>query len=193
MEKELEKIEVYAKEHHVPIMEPDGINFLTNYIRENNIKNILEIGTAIGYSAIKMALVAEDVHVLTIERDLDRYEEAIKNINTFRLHDRITLLYSDAFDVELLDQYDLIFIDAAKAQYIKFFEKFKKNLKPTGVIVSDNLNFHGLTHTKEKIESKNVRGLVRKLNEYIVFLKNNQEFHTTFLEIGDGIGLSKRK
>lgn len=193
MEQELLKIEEYAKENHIPIMEKEGIHFLTSYIKENNIKSILEIGSAIGYSAIKMALVRDDITITTIERDEARYEEAIQNLNTFQLHDRIEIIYSDAFDVELNKTYDLIFIDAAKSQYTKFFEKFKKNLNPNGVIVSDNLNFHGYTHQKERIESKNLRQMVRKINEYIQFLKENEEFETTFYEVGDGVGISKRK
>lgn len=189
----LEEIERYAKEHNVPIMLPDGISFLTNYIKENNVKNILEIGSAIGYSAIKMALVNDDIKVTTIERDEERYNLAVKNIKDFKLEERINIIYDDAFNVELDDKYDLIFIDAAKSQYIKFFEKFKKNLNRTGTIISDNLDFHGLTKTKERIESRNVRGLVRKLNAYIDFLNDNQEFTTEFITVGDGIGISKFK
>lgn len=186
------ELEKYAKENNIPIMEKDGIEFLLKYIKDNNIKNILEIGSAIGYSAIRMCLVDNDIKVTTIERDEKRYKEAIKNIKLFNLEDRINIIFDDAFNVELKDKYDLIFIDAAKSQYIKFFEKFKFNLKDNGVILSDNLNFHGLTHTDKEIKSRNVRGIVRKLNNYIEFLKENKEFDTIFYEIGDGISISKR-
>lgn len=189
----LEEIETYAKENNIPIMMKDGIDFLTNYIKENSIKNILEIGSAIGYSAIKMALVDSDIHVTTIERDVNRYNEALKNIKKLNLEDRINVILADAFDVELDECFDLIFIDAAKAQYIKFFNKFDLNLKKGGVIFSDNLNFHGLTHTTDFIESRNVRGLVRKLNQYIDFLKENKKYNTNFYDIGDGISISIKK
>lgn len=189
----IEEIEKYAKENNVPIMEPDGIAFLTNYIREHeNIQNILEIGCAIGYSAIRMALVREDIHVTTIERDEKRYLEAVKNVKAFGLESRITILFQDAFDVQLTDSYDLLFIDAAKSQYIKFFEKFTPLLTEDGVIISDNLNFHGLTFTEERIESRNVRQMVRKIRSYIDYLKNNLDYKTTFYEIGDGIGVTKK-
>lgn len=189
----LEQLEEYAKLNNVPIMQKDGIEFLTNYIKENNILNILEIGTAIGYSSIKMALVDEKIKITTIERDETRYKEALKNIKETNMLDRIDVIFSDAFDVELDKKYDLIFIDAAKSQYIKFFEKFSKNLCDNGVIVSDNLNFHGLTHTNlSDIKSRNVRGIVRKLNNYIEFLKDNTNFKTDFYEIGDGIAISYR-
>lgn len=185
-------LEQYAKKNNIPIMMNDGIEFMLDYIKKNNIKNILEIGTAIGYSAIRMCLVSDDIKVTTIERDKIRYDEAIKNIDAFNLNDRINVILSDAFEVDLKDFYDLIFIDAAKSQYIKFFQKFKTNLKENGVIFSDNLDFHGLTHTKEVIKSRNVRGIVRKLNNYISFLKENKEFETKFYEIGDGISISKK-
>lgn len=193
IENELKKIEEYAKENHVPIMEKEGITFLTDYIQKHSIKTILEIGSAIGYSAIKMALLDPEIQVVTIERDEERYKEAVKNREIFHLEKQITLLYQDAFDVELNDQFDLIFIDAAKSQYVKFFEKFKKNLKKDGVIISDNLNFHGYTHQKERIQSKNLRQLVGKIRNYIQFLEENEEFETSFFDIGDGIGVSKRR
>lgn len=191
MDHNIKLMEDYAKQYNIPIMLPDGIEFLLEYIKKNNIKNILEIGTAIGYSAIHMCLIRDDIKVTTIERDENRYKEAVKNIKNFKLEDRINLIYKDAFDVYLDDKYDLIFIDAAKSQYIKFFEKFKLNLNKNGVIVSDNLNFHGLTHTDKEIKSRNVRGIVRKLNNYIDFLNNNNEFTTEFYDIGDGISISK--
>lgn len=187
----LKKIEDYAQENNVPIMLKDGIEFLEQYIKENNIKKILEIGTAIGYSAIRMC-INKDIKITTIERDEKRYKEALKNIEEANLNDQIEVIFTDAFDVELSDKYDLIFIDAAKGQYIKFFEKFKKNLNINGTIISDNLNFHGLTHQKERIQNKNTRQLVNKINKYIDFLKENNEYKTTFYDIGDGIGVTRR-
>ena len=188
----IEEIEKYAKENNIPIMLPDGILFLTNYIKENEVKRILEIGTAIGYSAIKMALVDSNIHITTIERDEERYKEALKNIKKFNLENQIDVIFDDAFNVELSGKYDLIFIDAAKSQSIKFFEKFKLNLDINGTIITDNINFHGLT--KEKvIKNRNTRQLVRKIKEYVEFLENNQEFTTYFISDGDGISISKRK
>jgi len=188
----IEKIEKYAKENNIPIMLPDGILFLTNYIKDNEVKRVLEIGTAIGYSAIKMALVDKNIHITTIERDEERYKEALKNIKMFNLENRIDVIFDDAFNVELDEKFDLIFIDAAKSQSIKFFEKFKINLDESGTIVTDNINFHGLTQA-EYIKNRNTRQMIRKIREYIDFLKNNQEFTTYFVDDGDGISISKRK
>ena len=196
MNKEYEivkEIRTYAKENNVPIMMDDGIEFLTNYIVKNKINTVLEIGTAIGYSAIMMALANPNLAVTTIERDEKRYLEALKNIKKLNLENRITLVFNDALCVNIEGKYDLIFIDAAKAQSIKFFEKFEKNLNPGGVIITDNLEFHGLVKKKEEeIESRNLRALVRKVKEYIIFLKANDCYETEFLSIGDGISVSKK-
>ena len=188
----LEEIEKYAKKNNIPIMQKDGILFLEEYIKTNNIKTILEIGSAIGYSAIRMALIDKKIKIKTIERDEERYKEAIKNIDKFNLNNQIEITLADALDTEIKDKYDLIFIDAAKAQNIKFFEKYKRNLNDDGSIITDNLNFHGLTKEVEKIKSKNLKALVKKINNYKEFLKNNEEFTSKFYENGDGIAISKK-
>lgn len=191
---EIIKLKKYAEENNIPIMLDDGLSFLINYIKNNNIKNILEIGTAIGYSTIMMALTDENIRVTSIERDEKRYLEAVKNIKKFNLEDRITLIYNDAFEVTLNDEFDLIFIDAAKAQNIKFFEKFEINLRRQGTIITDNLNFHGMVDKEEsEITSRNVRGIVRKTKAYINYLKENTKYQTTFYNVGDGISISIKK
>lgn len=190
----INEIRTYAKENNVPIMLDDGIEYLTNYIIKNNVNSVLEIGTAIGYSAIMMALANPSLSVTTIERDEKRYLEALKNIKKLNLENRITLIFNDALDVNITGKFDLIFIDAAKAQSIKFFEKFEKNLNPTGVIITDNIKFHGLVDkNEEEIESRNLRALVRKVKEYITYLKENEHYETEFLELGDGISISRKR
>lgn len=190
----IKEIEKYAEEKNVPIMQKKGINFLCKIIEQKEAKNILEIGTAIGYSSIKMALVDEDINITTIEKDEERYMLALNNIKKAKLDKRINVIFSDAIDIDLGDnKYDLIFIDAAKGQYIKFFEKFKKNLEEDGVIISDNMSFHGLVETEERIKSRNLRGLITRIKRYIEFLENNKEFKTKFYKIGDGIAVSIKK
>lgn len=190
----IRKMKQYAEVNNVPIMMDEGIDFLTTFILKNHVKNVLEVGTAIGYSAIMMALVDPNVKITTIERDEVRYLEALKNVKAFGLENRITLIYNDAFNVKLDEKFDLIFIDAAKAQNIKFFEMFERNLESGGVIITDNLKFHGLVEKKEEeIKSKNLRSLVRKIKDYIDYLKTNEKYNTEFFEVGDGISVSKRK
>jgi predicted O-methyltransferase YrrM len=190
----ISEMEEYAINYNVPIIEKDSIAFIMKYIKANGIKNILEIGTAIGYSAILMASVADDIQVTTIERDETRYMEALKNVKKCDLEKRITVVCQDALEMNLSGvSYDLIFIDAAKGQYTKFFEKYKYFLKPGGVIISDNLKFHGHVGNRDNIASRNLKQLVGKLENYIDFLKNNDEFETNFYDVGDGLSVSKKK
>lgn len=189
----IKEIESFAKENNVPIMLPDGIDYLCEYIKKNNIKDILEIGTAIGYSAIRMALVNEDIKVTTIERDVNRYNIANENIKKFNLENRITTILGDAIDTSVTGNYDLIFIDASKGGSIDFFNKYKELLNKDGVIVTDNLSFHGLVEDESLAITKNQKGLVKRIKNFIEFLDNNQEFITTYVNVGDKISISKRK
>ena len=189
----LEEIELYAKNERVPIMMKDGIEYLCNYIKENNIKNILEIGSAIGYSAIKMALVNDDIKITTIEKDENRYNIAVDNINKFNLQDRINIILGDALETEIEGEFDLIFIDASKGNNTNFFNKYKTNLKYNGIIITDNLLFHGLVKDESLVKTRNQRGIVRKIKQFVEFLDSNKEFKTEYLEIGDGIAISRRK
>lgn len=193
MNEVIKDMERYAEANNVPIIEKDSIKFIRKYIKINDVKKILELGTAIGYSAVMMASVKDDVEVTTIERDDKRYREAVKNVNACGMDKRIEIVFNDALDVNLAGhKYDLIFIDAAKGQYIKFFEKFENYLNPGGVIITDNLKFHGLVNNKEKIESRNVLGLVNKIEKYIEYLKERDDFVTRFYDIGDGLSVSFR-
>ena len=187
-------MEEYANEHNVPIIEKKSIAFIMKYIKSHNIKNVLEIGSAIGYSAILMASASEDVYVTTIERDETRYMECLKNVKKCKLDKIINVVFQDALEVNMGDaKYDMIFIDAAKGQYTKFFEKFKYFLNEGGVIITDNLKFHGHVGNSANIESKNLKSLVQKIESYIDFLKDNEEFETEFFDIGDGLSVSVKK
>ena len=191
---ELTRIKEYARRENIPIMQDEGIEFLTSFIEKKGAKNILEVGTAIGYSAIMMALVNPGIHVTTIERDEIRYLEALKNIKKFELENRITLIYNDALNVELDEEYDLIFIDAAKGKNQEFFNHFEKNLKNDGFIITDNMGFHGYVEMEEEaIPSKNIKGIVRKIKDYIYFLENNMQYKTIIYKIGDGIAVTERR
>ncbi len=188
------EMERYASCNNVPIIELDSIKFIMKYIKLNNVKSILEIGTAIGYSAILMANANDICEITTIEKDEKRYKEAVKNVNKSGLDKRIEVVYNDALEVNLAGcKYDLIFIDAAKGQYIKYFEKFANYLNPGGVIITDNLKFHGLVSKKDEIKSRNVKGIVNKIEKYIDFLKTNKDYITRFYDIGDGLSVSFKR
>jgi len=192
MDRVVKEIEQKAIENKIPIIQKEGLLFLTDYIKENNVKTILEIGSAVGYSAIKMALIDNDIKITTVERDINRYNEAVNNIKLVGLDNRINIYNVDALEYIDNNKYDLIFIDAAKAQYIKFFEKYKLNLNDNGVIISDNLKFHGFVDNPELTNNRNTKQLAHKIKNYIEFLKTNKEFETTFYELGDGVSISRK-
>ena len=189
----MRELEEYAKINNIPIMQKDGILYLINYIKENNIKNILEIGSAIGYSSIMMASIDSDIRITTIERDKDRYDLAVSNIKKYNLDNQINIIYGDAVDIDITGMYDLIFIDAAKGKNIFFFEKYKNNLVKRGTIITDNLSFHGLVEDNSLIRTKNQKGIVNKIKDFISFLDNNDEFDTEYIPVGDKIAISKRR
>lgn len=189
---EISDIKQFARKNAVPVLKDEGADFICSYIIEHDVKQILEIGTAIGYSAIRFAKAKDDVFVTTIEVDIDREIRAKQNIQDCGLEDRITAVFGDALMMDLEGKFDLIFIDAAKAQYIKFFEKYKKNLAPGGVFISDNLSFHGMVDDLSLTHNASTIRLVKKIRRYIDFLKTNTEFHTDFYKCGDGIAVSKR-
>lgn len=191
---EIKVIKKYALDNKVPIMVDESIDFLTTFIMKKKVKTVLEIGTAIGYSAIMMALSSPNLTVVTIEKDQERYLEALKNVKKLKLEDRITLIYKDALDVKLKDKFDLIVIDAAKSKNLEFFNHFERNLNHGGSIITDNLNFHGYVKKDlDKIENRNLRALVRKIRNYISFLQDNIKYKTVFYDIGDGLSVTERR
>lgn len=195
MKEHILEMEKYAIENNVPIIEKKSIAFIMRYIKDHNVKSVLEIGSAIGYSAILMASSDKDVVVTTIERDETRYMECLKNVKKCGLEKKINVVYQDALELNLSEElrYDLIFIDAAKGQYTKFFEKYKNFLNSGGVIITDNLKFHGYVGESSKLDKGNLKSLVEKIEGYIAFLKNNEEFDTVFKDIGDGLSISTWK
>lgn len=187
---QLLSIKAYANREAVPIMQDEGCDFICDYIKSHNVKTVLEIGTAIGYSSIRFAKLADDITVTTIELDIDRHIKAVENFKACGLENRITAIHGDALTAEINGKFDLIFIDAAKAQYIKFFEKYKANLSENGVIISDNLSFHGMVDDLSLTHNYSTKKLVKKIQKYVEFLKTNSEFQTEFFEVGDRIGVS---
>jgi len=184
----------YAIDNNVPIIEDDGLEFILEFIKKNNVKRILEVGTAIGYSAINFASISGDIFVKTIERDESMFSYATKAISHYKMTEQIEVVFGDALNIEITGEFDLIFIDAAKAKYKKCFERLQKNLSKEGTVICDNLNFHGIIHKdNSEIKSRALRQLMKKLRNFIEFLKNNEEFKTSFYDTGDGISVSKRR
>lgn len=186
------KLEEYALTNHVPIIMKDSLLVILEIMDIIKPKRILEIGTAIGYSSICMANYS-NAFVDTIERDDNMYEIACRNIEEFNLGDKITVHHVDALEIDnnALGMYDMIFIDASKAQNIKFFEKFSPLLNQKGIIITDNLQFHGAV-LDASTQSKNVRKMVEKIDKYNHYLSSLDNYHTIFINVGDGISITRR-
>ena len=194
----LRKLEKYAKETDVPIIRPQMQNLLRFLIIWKKPSSILEVGTAIGFSALFMSEYApKDCHITTIEKYEKRIPLAKENFSKAGKEDIITLLEGDAADIlsslSSDEGFDLIFMDAAKGQYIHFLENIIRLLSPNGIIVSDNILQEGeLLESKYAITRRN-RTIHNRMREYIYALTHDARLETLILPIADGITLSVRK
>ncbi|MBY0123885.1 O-methyltransferase [Bacillus sp. S/N-304-OC-R1] len=191
-----EEMEQFAGENGVPIMELAGIEAMLQLLRIGKPSSILEIGTAIGYSALRMAQAVPSCKIITIERDADRYELADQYIQKAGKEEQISIIKGDALEVEAVIQayapFDAIFIDAAKGQYRKFFEIYSQYLSNDGMIITDNVLFKGLV-CETNIENKRIRSLVKKINDFNIWLMNHPDYYTVILPVGDGVAISKKR
>lgn len=182
-------MERFAKKENVPIMQKESLDYLISFIKQHDIKSVLEVGTAIGYSTI---LIKEVVNNITsIERDEERYNIAVKNVELSNLNN-ITLIKADALDITITDKFDLIFIDAAKGKNKEFLDKFKSNLNENGYIIIDNMDFHGLVGKSMTIKKRKLRSLVKKIENFIKYMEEQTEFKVTKIDKGDGLYLLER-
>ena len=185
----LVEMEQYAQEHHVPIMQLSGIEALSQLLRIQNPKSILEIGTAIGYSAIRMAKALPNTSIVTIERDTNRVEVAKQFIAKSNVESQITVIEGDALEVEIdrNSTFDAVFIDAAKGQYMKFFEKYSPLVPSGGVLYIDNMYMHGLSDLDIKEVPKRKRTMIRNLKQFSDWIMQHPDYTSAFFPIGDGL------
>ncbi len=195
--KELLELEKEAIKQNIPIMQKEGLSYMINLFKTHDFHSCLEIGSAIGYSALMMAINIDDFIVETIELDQDRYQEAVKNINKYSMNEKIIIHHDNALtfdnDQLVLKEFDCLFIDAAKAQYQKFFEKYMPLVKDDGICVVDNLDFHGMVFEIDKIKNRNTRQLVKKIKRFKEWILNNEEYEVTYHHIGDGICVIRKR
>ncbi|MBC1399247.1 O-methyltransferase [Listeria fleischmannii] len=188
------EMEKFAKENQVPIMEVDSLHAMLQVMAIQKPKRILELGTAIGYSALRIQEVLPDAEIITIERDEERYQLAISNFERYG-ENHVESVYGDALlDADKLvskGPYDAIFIDAAKAQYEKFFQIYTEVLSQEGVLYSDNVLFKGLA-LDEPDEVKKKARVARKMRDFNQFLVEQENFITTTIPLGDGLAITRR-
>lgn len=185
----------YAKNNKIPIVNDEGLTMILLLVDIVKPKRFLEIGTAIGYCVINIALRDPVVKIDTIERNPALCERAVDYIAAANLSERVNVHCADALELDpdlLAADYDMIFIDAAKAQYINYFEKYKEKLAPGGLILTDNLLFHGLVGKSKTIASRDLKHLTEKIDKFNHWLSRNKEFQTRFFAIGDGFAVSRR-
>ncbi|MCT6923250.1 O-methyltransferase [Metasolibacillus sp.] len=186
----LQEMERFAQEHHVPIMQLVGIDALNQLLRIQNPAKILEIGTAIGYSAMRMAMALPNCEIVTIERDAERVLHARKFIERSEVADRIQVIEGDALEVDvasLPSTIDAVFIDAAKGQYQKFFEKYSPLVPSGGVLYIDNMYMHGLSDLEMKEVPRRKRTMIRNLHTFTNWILQHPDYTSAFFPIGDGL------
>jgi len=193
---ELDKdIKKYGNENKVPITKDDTLCFLLETINKNNSKQILEIGTAIGFGCISMAENSNCEHIDTLEIDDERFNIANKNIQEKGLQNKITTHLIDAKEylTNCNKKYDFVYLDGPKGQYINYLPLIEKLLNPNGIIFADNLNFHGMV-TGEIPVTKGCRSMIKGLKNYINEITTNPKYESEiFTNIGDGVGITKVK
>ena len=187
--KTFKEIEEYAAKNFVPIARKDFVEYFKELIIKNNYHDILEIGSAIGYTTVNLALL-ENVYVTTIEYNTERYNLCMENIKDFNVENKVVAIHDDALEVFISQKFDVIFIDAAKAKNIKFFEKYSVNLKENGLIFIDNIE---LNDFKKNVSPKKAKFYEGKINELKEYLASLSDYIVSYLQIGDGIAVLKRK
>ena len=191
--KEIEQIKKYALENHIPIIMDDTLLEVNKILEDIKPKRILEIGTAIGYSAIRFSkYLAQGGIIDTIERDEERIQQAIQNIRDLKLEDKINILQGDALEIlpTLTGPYDVVFIDAAKGKYPIFLQEALRMLKINAIIIADNILYKG--YVMSDYNKHKQRTAVRGLRQFLKDLKENPNLETKLLEVGDGLVISKK-
>jgi predicted O-methyltransferase YrrM len=191
----LEELENFAIQNRIPIVQKETAKFLELMITINRPKKILELGTAIGYSAILMNLAScGECEITTIERDEKMIEIAKANIEKYRLGSKITVLKGDC--LEILEshkgEYDMIFIDAGKGHYNHFLPHCLRLLSKRGVLIADNVLFRGMVASKELFERRKIT-IIKRMKSYLELVSNNDELITSVIPMGDGISVTVRR
>ena len=193
--KDLKKLESKALKENIPIISRETANILKSVITVKQPKLILEIGTAIGFSTLWLAQYTDsDTEIVTIERNQARFNNARKNIKKFGFNDKVTFKFGDGQEIVpyLRREFNFVFIDAAKGQYLNLFKLVEDKISENGIIICDNILYKGLVRNNKKVDH-DIRTIVINLRKFLIYLKNNQKFKTEIFDIDDGISISTRR
>ncbi|WP_422487215.1 O-methyltransferase [Gudongella sp. DL1XJH-153] len=189
---QLKMMEDYAHQNNVPIIEPEVGQLISVLLKLHKPKEILEVGTAIGYSAL---LMAQNLHgnwnITTMEKNPEMIEKALEYFQESPYGDRIRIIEGDARETfpHLTKKYDFIFLDAAKGQYMEFLRFAMDLLEPGGLIVSDNVLYKGMV-ASDKLVVRRKRTIVNRLREFLEHINNMQGYTSSVLPLGDGVALT---
>ncbi len=186
-----ENLRTFAESNHIYIVKRQVEQLLITLVSALKPKKVLELGTAIGYSALLFNEFSGGAYVTTIERDEEVLKMAKENIKSRGKEEYINCIYGEASEVlkELNEKYDLIFIDAAKGQYKSYFDECLKNLNPGGVIITDDVLYMGMTASDELAIKKHIT-ITRRLREFLDYICNDDRFQTAILPVGDGVAIT---
>lgn len=188
------ELESYASDSRIPIIHADAMAHIQQLITLHSSLKILEIGTAIGYSAMMMARMSPQIHVVTIERDEEMASAARHNIRKYGYQTQVEVMHGDALklhqEVGCMAPFDLLFIDAAKGQYGSFFDLYTPMIKAGGLVITDNVFFRGFVTQADEDIPKRFRRIVHKLRTFNQELSLNPYYQTVFLTVGDGLAVS---
>ena len=190
----IEEIKKKALEDHIPIIMDDTLEVVGKILEKIKPKKILEIGTAVGYSAIRFSeYLNENGYIDTIERDEERVKEANQNIKDLGLDEKIHIFEGDALEIlpTLAGPYDVVFIDAAKGKYPIFLSEALRMLANNGIIIADNIVYKG--YVMSDYNKHKQRTAVRGLREFLKNLNENENLTTEIIEVGDGLAISRKK
>lgn len=189
----IEQIKQKALLDRVPIIEDEGLQFIIDFINEKDIKSMLEIGTAVGYSSICFASSKQDLTIVTLEKDQQRYDQAKNNISLAKLNDRINSVLTDAREFNLSQQFDCLFLDGPKAHNQQLLDLYLPNLKQDGYIIVDDVYFHGFIDHPETLKTKRLVPLVKKLSKFRNDMLNSEVYDCQYYQVGDGILIGRRR
>lgn len=199
----LELLRDDAEKSHVPIILRDAEELILNYIRIKKPKRILEIGTAVGYSALCFATVDPNVQITTLELREDMYEIANENIKRFGFDNRIQIILGDAreslkelvnvYEKGEIEPFDMVFIDAAKGQYQVFWDECIKMTSLDAIVISDNVLYKAITASKEFLSTRRNGTIMRRMRSYLTHITTLENVATAVLPVGDGLAISQFK
>lgn len=189
----IQEIKNRALEDGVPIMADEGIEYVKRFLKDNQVTSLLEIGTAVGYSSIVFASFVEDLQIVTLENDEQRYRQAVANIERAGLTGRIKPILADARGFSLEGRFRCLFLDGPKAHNEELYKIYRDNLTDDGIIIVDDVYLYGILDDPQRKIKRRLRPLVTKLRNFREEMLSDPAYESEYLKIGDGLLICKKR